>query len=111
MSINERTTSSPSRAYWFGVVFGALSALMLCGASSFGALYGLPSFEPPPPTSPVFGPVIPLTFDLVDAEYSAALDRIVMVSRHPHQLHIFDPATQAAQIIELSLPPTAISLA
>ncbi len=44
------------------------------------------------------------------AEWSSALNRIVMLSTGPNQLHLFDPATQTTQSVALSSVPLAFSL-
>lgn len=54
--------------------------------------------------------VTPLDHDVVDAEYSRSLDRIVMISDDPRALHIYDPATAAEIDIALPLPGYAVSV-
>ena len=51
-----------------------------------------------------------LSYTPVGAEYSAALDRIIMVSANPNQLHIYDPATQAELQVGLPKPPLTLSV-
>ena len=51
-----------------------------------------------------------LLYDIVDAEYSSALDRFVIVSRNPAQLHIHDPATNTETVVSLSLVPKHVSV-
>jgi chitinase len=54
--------------------------------------------------------VIQLDHDVVDAEYSSALDRIIMVSDDDQALHIFDPVTGAEIDVALALTPTSVSV-
>lgn len=55
---------------------------------------------------------IELGHDVVDAEYSAALDAIVMASAHPvAALHLYYPASGVRHELSLSRTPTALSLA
>jgi hypothetical protein len=55
-------------------------------------------------------PVIPLTFPVIDAEYSLAIEHIVIVSADPNQLHIYDPETGDDVAVDLSYPPTSVSV-
>lgn len=56
-------------------------------------------------------PIAGLPFKVIDAEYSRQLDRIVMVAGTPSsQLHIYDPVTNLDQSIDLSNPPTSVSI-
>jgi len=52
----------------------------------------------------------PLVFTPVDAKYSTALDRIIMVSANPNQLHIYDPVTQTDAVVGLPKPPLSVSV-
>lgn len=52
----------------------------------------------------------PLAFTPVVAEYSSALDRIVMVSQSPNQLHIYDPVTRTDATVSLAAAPLALSI-
>lgn len=51
-----------------------------------------------------------LPFRPLDAEYSVPLNRIVMVSSAPNQLHIYDPATQVNVAVNLPAPPLDLAL-
>lgn len=52
-----------------------------------------------------------LSHDVVDAEYSAALDAIVMVSSRPNSaLHVHYPQTGAHHSVPLNRPPTSVSV-
>lgn len=55
--------------------------------------------------------VTKLGFRVLDAEYSKALDRIVMVASAPkNQLHIVDPITGTDTAVDLNLAPTSVSV-
>jgi uncharacterized protein (TIGR03437 family) len=53
----------------------------------------------------------PLSFNVVDSDYSTALDRIVAAAASPNELHIYDPAGQTDTVVSLSLTPTCVSVA
>lgn len=53
----------------------------------------------------------PLLFDVIDAEYSAALDRLVAVSSAPQALHLYDPVGRGVVSVPLSFAPTSVSVA
>lgn len=69
-----------------------------------------PVATPTPTDLPIEGVITPLPFNVVDAEYSNTLDRIIVVSADPDQLHIFDPDTQTDVIVGLSKPPCCVSI-
>jgi hypothetical protein len=46
----------------------------------------------------------------VAADYSAALDRMIIVSTNPNLLTILDPVSGTGQTVLLSMPPTALSI-
>ncbi len=52
----------------------------------------------------------PLSFKPVAADYSKALDNVVMVSTSPNELHLYNPLTQADQIIPLAYNPLSVSV-
>jgi uncharacterized protein (TIGR03437 family) len=53
----------------------------------------------------------PLNFEAVDAQYSRALDRLVMVSANPNQLVVYDPfGQQVTGTVQLPLPPSNLSI-
>jgi hypothetical protein len=52
----------------------------------------------------------PLSFKPVAAAYDKALDKIVMVSSSPNELHIYDPVSQADQIVPLTYIPLSLSV-
>ncbi len=51
-----------------------------------------------------------LNFQVIDAEYSNQLDRMVMVAANPDTLHILDPVSGSDVSVALPLPPTSISI-
>jgi len=63
---------------------------------------------PPPPTVPQPFPF----FDrpIVDAEWSAELDRIVFVSSDPQRLHVYDPETGEDREVALPFAPNSVSI-
>ncbi len=58
----------------------------------------------------VISPLIPLSFTVTDADYSASLDRLIMISADQNQLHIYDPTTQTDRVVGLNPTPTSISV-
>ncbi|HEY3458758.1 MAG TPA: hypothetical protein VGK64_29515, partial [Bryobacteraceae bacterium] len=56
------------------------------------------------------GQVTGLSFRPIDTAYTTALDRLILISANPNQLHIYDPASQSDQIVALSAVPQNISL-
>ncbi len=65
---------------------------------------------PPTPTPTNGSPIAALSYRVIDAEYSHALDRIVMVSEASNQLHIYNPASRATVSVALPRPPLAVSV-
>ncbi len=53
---------------------------------------------------------VPLSFNAVAGEYDKALDRFVMVSAAPNEMHIFDPAANSDQVLPLGPAPLSLSL-
>jgi hypothetical protein len=51
-----------------------------------------------------------LGFDVIDAEYSTSLNRIVIVSGLPNALHVYDPAEHHDVALDLARPPSSVSL-
>jgi hypothetical protein len=79
-----------------------------------GSPMPIPSVLPPPDPLPVavtaaLGTV--LDFDVIDAEYSRALDRIVAVRANPSRLVLLNPTNASASSVDLPLLPTSIALA
>ncbi len=53
---------------------------------------------------------VALSFKPVDSEYSLALDRVIMVSTNPNQLHIYDPPSNSDVMVNLSKAPLNLSV-
>ena len=68
------------------------------------------SFVPVPTPVPISLTIPMIRFRVIDAEYSKQLDRIVMVSSEPNQLHIYDPVTAEDMAVDLPLTPAAVSV-
>jgi hypothetical protein len=51
-----------------------------------------------------------LTHRVVDAAWSASLDRLVMVAADPNALYIYDPRTSSEVSVPLSLAPSSVGL-
>jgi len=54
--------------------------------------------------------VNPLSINPVAADYSKGLDKIVMVTGSPNELHIYDPLSLADQVVPLSGVPLSVSV-
>ncbi len=52
----------------------------------------------------------PLSFSVVAADYSRALDKVIMVSAAPNELHIYDPISRADSIVPLATAPISVGL-
>ncbi|MBI5207835.1 MAG: hypothetical protein HY934_08600 [Candidatus Firestonebacteria bacterium] len=55
-------------------------------------------------------PIANLKYRVYDAEYSKQLDKIIMISSNPNQLHIYDPITKVDSSIDLPLAPNCVSV-
>jgi chitinase len=52
-----------------------------------------------------------LDYRVVDAEYSKSLDRIVMVSSEPNEIHVYNPMTGTNDVVQsLPLSPSCVSV-
>jgi chitinase len=51
-----------------------------------------------------------LQFRVIDAEYSNAMEKIIMISTSPNKLHIYDPVTHADSTVALPLTPKCVSV-
>jgi len=60
--------------------------------------------------TPGLGQTATLPYRPVSAEYSAALDRIIMIAPGPNQLHIYDPVSQGDVAVNLPKPPLSLSI-
>lgn len=61
-------------------------------------------------TSPVFAQITPISFRPSIIEYNSALDKLILVSAGPNQLHIYDPNSKSDVAVNLPLPPLSLSL-
>jgi chitinase len=61
-------------------------------------------------TVKAYPPLARLTHRVIDAEYAAGVDRIVMVDSDPNALYVYDPAAGTEEQILLSLAPAAVSV-
>ena len=52
----------------------------------------------------------PLSFNVVAGEYDKILDRFILLSAAPNELHVFDPTTGAEQLIPLGPTPLSLSI-
>ncbi|MBL8214364.1 MAG: BACON domain-containing protein, partial [Bryobacterales bacterium] len=51
-----------------------------------------------------------LSYDVIDAAYSRPLDRIILVTSSPDELHLLDPVTGSDQFVNLPYPPQSVGL-
>ncbi len=56
------------------------------------------------------GPLRRLGYPVAAAEYSRPLDRLVLVSSNPRELHLYDPVTGDDQILSLPRPATSVAV-
>ena len=59
---------------------------------------------------PAFGQSTTLNFRPVAAEFSTPLNRIIMISASPNQLHIYGPAGPSDVTVNLSKPPLSLAV-
>ena len=59
---------------------------------------------------PAFGQSTTLNFRPVAAEFSTPLNRIIMISANPNQLHIYGPAGPSDVTVNLSKPPLSLAV-
>lgn len=63
-----------------------------------------------PLTHAVNPTITPLSYQVVDAEYSKTLDRLISVSANPAQLHIYNPISKTELSVKLPLIPSSVSV-
>ncbi len=51
-----------------------------------------------------------LPYNVVTAEYDKPLDKVIMISANPNELHVYDYATQNDEAIPLAMPPLSVSV-
>ncbi len=54
--------------------------------------------------------VMPLSFNVVGADYSKGLDKLVLVTSAPNELHIYDPSSRLDQVVPLPAAPLSVSV-
>jgi hypothetical protein len=54
--------------------------------------------------------IVNLSVNLIAADYSKALDKLVYVSSAPNELHLYDPNSQSDTFVSLALAPTSVSV-
>ena len=112
-----------SNAAWLGIGAGGVSSgngtvtiqaapnLQTAGRSGTVTIAGLTyTVNQDAAAAPGVNPVSMSPVRPIDAEYSLALDRVVLVSTNPDLLTIFDPVTGQGQSVPLAMPPTALSI-
>ena len=52
-----------------------------------------------------------LNFKIVDAQYSPQLNRVVMISTNPNQLHVYDAIAKLDSVVSLPVAPLSLSVA
>ena len=58
----------------------------------------------------VYRPIPALAHEVAYAEYSHALERIVMADGNPSELYVYDPVSGAESAVALPLPPQCLSI-
>jgi len=71
---------------------------------------GVATSLPARATVTAYRPIKPLAHGVVDAEYSKALNRIIMVGTSPNALYIYDPVAHTELTVALPSVPTAVSV-
>jgi hypothetical protein len=56
------------------------------------------------------GSIAPGTLLVVDAEYSRALDRVVILTEPPAELHVYDPVSELAVVVSLPIAGSSVSV-
>ncbi|HLY08128.1 MAG TPA: fibronectin type III domain-containing protein [Planctomycetota bacterium] len=103
-----RTTFSPSLV-WTGLTNG--QDVYFCATASNGAGEGPASVQVTAAPRAPAPPISTLTHKVVDAEYSRALDRIVMVAGSPNSLFVLDPVGGGEASVALPAVPECVSIA
>jgi hypothetical protein len=106
---------------WTLVVVIALANLLLfvrgdegtttpASAPTTGQAIMLPALTDSENSSFPLSLLLDFSYAVVDAEYSLAQDRLVMVSQEPQALHIYDPNSGNETTISLSHAPLAVAV-
>jgi hypothetical protein len=78
-----------------------------------GAKFLTPSPTPtltPTPTLVMNDQLVSIPFNVQMSDYSNSLDRMIVVSTGPNQLHVYNPETGEDASIDLAFEPTALTL-
>jgi len=67
------------------------------------------TFRQPAASSSTYSLYVP-GYYAVDAAYAKAIDKLVLVSANPNQLHIFDPVARKETVVPLNSPPLSLSV-
>jgi hypothetical protein len=59
---------------------------------------------------PSSGRLTRLPYNIVEAAYDKPLDRLVLISAAPNELHVYNPRTRSDQKVALVLPPLGVSV-
>jgi hypothetical protein len=84
--------------------------LRVAATNSLGQGFSPSSEVAAVPTSAAASSLHALTYKVIDAEYSRALNRIVAVSSSPSRLHLYNPLTQTDTAVTLSQVPKCVSV-
>lgn len=57
------------------------------------------------------GPMAMFGFSVIDAAYDKPLDKLILVSSGPDELHIYDPVSKSDRAVSLVMPPLSLSVA
>lgn len=63
-----------------------------------------------PHAVPDSNPMYRLGIQPVNSAYSKVTGNLILATANPNQVHIFDPKTRSGKSVELSLPPTSLSV-
>lgn len=97
---------------------GGAQGYQVCAndGSRYGECFGCPGGPIPGPDGGAIdactgiSTVPPIGFDIVDAEYDLAQNRIIFAAQGPSALHVYEPVTGTDQTVALPTTPTAVSV-
>jgi uncharacterized protein (TIGR03437 family) len=115
--IYEATTTSP----WIQIVSGGYGSgngtLTYLARPNYGSAsrsavisIGASTFTVSQDAASAPGPAVPLSYNVVDAGYAKPIDKIILVSAGPDELHIYDPQANSEQTVPLSAAPLSLSV-
>jgi hypothetical protein len=88
----------PSKSFVLATGAKSMSSIRIV---VFGALIGMASLSAQP---------VSLAFKPLDVQYSKSLDRFIMISANPNQVHLVNPLSGAESTVNLSLAPLSLSV-